>query len=238
MIHLPSRILLASVAAISLLLGQDALANFLITQGSGTTVFSVDGANQGTSLCAAATTECMAQVPINSAGTPIGVSANPFFVTGAGGTFPVTGTFWQTTQPVSAVTLPLPSGAATAANQEVTVSGTSATSAQGVQGVTGGVAMPVTPKTASFNFPGCTITTSSTQCLAAATAINHLEIQNTSGTASIACSFGGTAVLNSAGSITLASLQSALWGPTTAGVPSAALNCISSATATLYIEYN
>lgn len=30
---------------------------------------------------------------------------------------PVTGTFWQATQPVSAATLPLPSGAATAANQ-------------------------------------------------------------------------------------------------------------------------
>ena len=30
---------------------------------------------------------------------------------------PVTGTFWQTTQPVSAVAMPLPSGAATSANQ-------------------------------------------------------------------------------------------------------------------------
>jgi hypothetical protein len=36
----------------------------------------------------------------------------------------------------------LPPGAATAANQEVTVAGTSATSAQAVQGVTGGVPMP------------------------------------------------------------------------------------------------
>jgi hypothetical protein len=36
----------------------------------------------------------------------------------------------------------LPAGAATAANQEVTVAGTSATSAQAVQGVTGGVPMP------------------------------------------------------------------------------------------------
>jgi hypothetical protein len=32
-------------------------------------------------------------------------------------TYPVTGTFWQTTQPVSAASLPLPSGAATSANQ-------------------------------------------------------------------------------------------------------------------------
>jgi hypothetical protein len=36
----------------------------------------------------------------------------------------------------------LPTGAATAANQEVTASGTSATSAQAVQGVTGGVPLP------------------------------------------------------------------------------------------------
>jgi hypothetical protein len=36
----------------------------------------------------------------------------------------------------------LPTGAATAANQEVTAAGTSATGAQGVQGVTGGVPMP------------------------------------------------------------------------------------------------
>ncbi len=45
--------------------------------------------------------------------------------------------------PVSAASLPLPSGAATAANQEVTVAGSSALSAQAVQGVTGGVALPV-----------------------------------------------------------------------------------------------
>lgn len=41
--------------------------------------------------------------------------------------------------PISAASLPLPTGAATAANQEVTLAGTSATSAQGIQGVTNGV---------------------------------------------------------------------------------------------------
>lgn len=44
---------------------------------------------------------------------------------------------------LAGTTVPLPTGAATAANQEVTVAGSSATSAQGVQGVTGGVALPV-----------------------------------------------------------------------------------------------
>jgi len=38
-------------------------------------------------------------------------------VDGSGVTQPVSGTFWQTTQPVSAASLPLPTGAATSANQ-------------------------------------------------------------------------------------------------------------------------
>jgi hypothetical protein len=37
----------------------------------------------------------------NQAGTEMGTSSNPLQVTGANGTFPVTGTFWQATQPVS-----------------------------------------------------------------------------------------------------------------------------------------
>ena len=52
-------------------------------------------------------------------------------------------TNFPATQAVSAAALPLPSGAATAANQNTTAAGTSAANAQGVQGVTGGVAMPV-----------------------------------------------------------------------------------------------
>jgi hypothetical protein len=39
-------------------------------------------------------------------------SSHNLYVNGANGTFPVTGTFWQTTQPVSAASLPLPSNAA------------------------------------------------------------------------------------------------------------------------------
>lgn len=40
-----------------------------------------------------------------------------WLITGTGGTFPVTGTFWQATQPISAAALPLPTGAATATLQ-------------------------------------------------------------------------------------------------------------------------
>lgn len=42
------------------------------------------------------------------------------------GTVAVTGTFWQTTQPVSVASLPLPSGAATAANQATEITGLAA----------------------------------------------------------------------------------------------------------------
>jgi len=136
-------------------------------------------------------------------------------------------------------TVSLPTGAATAANQEVTTAGTSASSAQAVQGVTGGVAMPVTPKTQAFTFPGCTVGTTSAQCLAASTATNHIQVQNTSTSATLACSWGGTAALNSSSSFQLAAGQSALWGAATSGVPSQALNCISSAASTpVYLEYN
>ena len=62
-----------------------------------------------------------------------------WLVTGTGGTFPVTGTFWQATQPISAASLPLPTGAATAAGQP-TAAGAGSTSS----GQTGNVAMGFT----------------------------------------------------------------------------------------------
>jgi hypothetical protein len=54
-------------------------------------------------------------------------------VDGSGVTQPVSGTFWQATQPVSAAALPLPAGAATAANQTTVVTSGSATSGQNGQ---------------------------------------------------------------------------------------------------------
>lgn len=49
-------------------------------------------------------------------------SMTALLVDGSGHTQPVSGTFWQTTQPVSAASLPLPTGAATAANQATEIS--------------------------------------------------------------------------------------------------------------------
>lgn len=54
--------------------------------------------------------------------------------------------------------LPLPSGAATSVNQEVTAAGSSASSAQGVQGVTGGVPLPVSQGTAAAITAGWPVT--------------------------------------------------------------------------------
>lgn len=94
-----------------------------------------------------------------------------------------------------------------------------------------------TPKSGAFTTSTCTVGTSSGQCLASG-AYNHVQVQNISSSASIACSWGGTAALNSTG-VVLAAGQSALWGPATSGVPSGALNCIASAASTpLYVESN
>ena len=72
-------------------------------------------------------------------------------------TTPVTGTFFQSTQPVSAVALPLPTGAATAAKQPALgVAGTPSADVVSVQGVVGGVAQPVSGTVAINNFPAST----------------------------------------------------------------------------------
>jgi hypothetical protein len=58
-----------------------------------------------------------------------------------------------------------------------------------------------------------------------------LSIDNESATANIACNFGGTAALNTAGSYTIAAGTTRTWGPVNKDNPlsGAAINCISSA---------
>lgn len=91
---------------------------------------------------------------------------------------------------------------------------------------------------AARNFPGATVGTSSAQALATNTATVFLQIQNTHASATVACAFGATAVLNSSTSVQLAAGQSASWGPNTSGVPTGALNCIASGASTpLYVEW-
>jgi hypothetical protein len=110
---------------------------------------------------------------------------------------------------------------------------------QTTPGTTNKVTVGALPR-AARNTPGCTVGATSGTCLAAATAITFLQIQNTSTANTVACNIvGGTAVLNSATSVQLAVGQSASWGPNTGGVPSGAINCIASGASTpLYVEWN
>jgi hypothetical protein len=57
-----------------------ALANFSFPGPTDLVFFAIDAANQGTSLCAAALTECPVSVPINTAGAPIFTSDTPGIV--------------------------------------------------------------------------------------------------------------------------------------------------------------
>src|ERR1035437_830783 len=99
------------IMAATLLPLSDARADYAIKDGTGTsqTVFAFSCSSK----------ICPGYVPVDLTGAVFGVTGNPFFVTnngtfavqateagtwtvtGAGGTFPVTGTFWQATQPVS-----------------------------------------------------------------------------------------------------------------------------------------
>lgn len=102
-----------------------------------------------------------------------------------------------------------------------------------------GATVITTPQAGTFTIAGCTVTTSSAQCLAAGTATNHVTIQNAGALNNIACAWGAAAVLNGSASVQLTSGQSETWGPATSGVPGTALNCIAATSSTpLYLEYN
>lgn len=96
---------------------------------------------------------------------------------------------------------------------------------------------PAVPLAGSMTTAGCTVGVASAQCVPAATAQRWIQLQNTSTANQIACSWGGTASINSATSFMLAPGQSASWGPNSGGVPTNALNCIASGAGTpLYVE--
>lgn len=73
--------------------------------------------------------------------------------------------------------------------------------------------------------------TTSAQAVASATR-TYLSIDNP-GAATIACSFGGTAILNTPPSYSIPAASGRIWGPGTA--PSGAINCIASASTTVTI---
>jgi hypothetical protein len=119
--------------ALAILPGGAFAASIGFTPGSGGTVGAgTDGTNliPATILCGASASAtlyatCVNQAIVNASGQLL------VLATQSGS--------WS----VSVTSTPLPTGAATAANQEVTAAGTSATSAQAVQGVNGGVPVNV-----------------------------------------------------------------------------------------------
>jgi len=72
-----------------------------------------------------------------------------------------------------------------------------------------------------------TITSTSAQILAAAAQRQLVVIDNESTTATIACAFGATAAINTAGSFTIEPNTVRVWN--SAPIPTDAVNCISSA---------
>jgi hypothetical protein len=92
--------------------------------------------------------------------------------------------------------------------------------------VTGAVTTTTAPAKGTGAYAAATITNSSTLALAASTAVVFLDIVNESATATIACNFGGTAVINGAGSITIPPNWHRSWEGSF--IPTDALNCISS----------
>jgi hypothetical protein len=103
--------LLRIVYAALVLLPVGAVADYTATQGTGSTIFAF--------VCFT-TKICPAHVLTNSAGTEIATSGNPVRTDPTG----------TTTQPVSAASLPLPTGAAQSANQPTNAAQGSTTSGQ------------------------------------------------------------------------------------------------------------
>lgn len=113
-----------------------------VTQGTSPWVTSVTGWASGTlgAMAAYGTSPGAVLVPgVNAFVTnPVAVTGT-FFQT----TQPVSGTFWQATQPVSAASLPLPTGAATSALQstQITTLGTPMQATGGTVGLVAGAAI-------------------------------------------------------------------------------------------------
>jgi hypothetical protein len=79
-------------------------------------------------------------------------------------------------------------------------------------------------------YSSVTVGTSSAQALAAGSASKFLDIMNESASATIACAFGATAVINGGGSITFPPGWHRSWEGSF--VPTDAVNCIASGAST------
>lgn len=92
----------------------------------------------------------------------------------------------------------------------------------------GGTIIPL-PSTGAVTTTGASVGVASAAALAAGDR-DYLLLNNASASAFVACNFGGAAVINGAGSITMSPYQSYVWE--SSFVPNDAINCIASAAAT------
>jgi hypothetical protein len=123
-------------------------------------------------------------------------------------TYPVTGTFWQTTQPISASSLPLPTGAATAANQSTIIGalGSPFQAGGSIGNTTFGVTQTTSPWITSIsNFPASTIVTQSTGSDLHVDVDNFPATQPVSGTIAVS-NFPGTQPIS--GSVSISNFPS------------------------------
>ena len=132
---------------------------------------------------------------------------NPIPISDAGGSITVDGTFWQATQPVSAASLPLPSGAATSAKQPALgIAGTASTDVITVQGIAGGVAQPVTIAALPALASGTNTIGAISNTSFAATQSGSWNVANITGTVSLPTG-AATAANQSTGNTSLASID-------------------------------
>jgi hypothetical protein len=212
------KIISVVTAAALALFATAAIADYTIKDGAGATQTILSFVCQTTKICPA-------HVLIKSDGTEIGTTSNPVVTD-----IPTGGTLYN------ALTTANPCLNSTAPTTNSYTNGQTNPMNCNLNG--GQRVEPFTPRN-TLTIAGCTVGVTNAQCLASNTAIAWVQVQNTHASNSVACSWGGTSILNNSGSFQLAAGQSASWGPNTGGVPSgAALNCIASGASTpLYVEY-
>lgn len=194
-------------------------------------VQTIGGGNAAAGLTGAAVPTSADYVGFNSSGNLIGVSSiNPLPITGPltdtqlrAVALPVSGTFFQTTQPISVVALPLPSGAATSGNQTTEIAS--------LASIDGKLRSQTTSLTASSP-TAASVTTSTGLAVASNSNRKGLVLTNTSSTEKISFGIGASAVLNSGITLT----PYGVWVMDAYTFTTAAINAIASAAANLAIQ--
>lgn len=201
---------------------------------------------------------------VDGTGAAIGVTTNPFYVALPSGQKVELGSGTATIGTVGVNNFPSPvvgqktksasqpvviasdqdalSVSVTSGGINAGTAGSPSTDVLTVQGATNGTPLPsaLTPNrpATTATDTGATVTTTSSQVLAASATRGYLALINQSGTVDISCRFGtSAAVVGGAGSIDIPARATRTWG--TAYLPTAAVQCVSaSGSVNLTIQTN